>query len=184
MHQGAARLVHLAALLVFHLKGLSCRDNDHGRGIQRRPRQRASLVQVQHRDRPRLAQGQMIGVMTIFQRAERLLADRLARHQPQDHAVLAAQEVRVGQRHALRCEPRLATAGRHAQTEIRHIRRKTRQRMIRIAPTPKPFGGGRESQRRCRQLVAGFEIRLHAVENLGLVDFGGEGGHRLSRSIQ
>ena len=101
MHQRTAGLVHLAALFFFHLKRLPRGDDDRGRGIQRGAGDALGFLQIQHRDRARLAQRGVIRVAAILQRLDGLLTNRLAGHQPQNHAVLAAQQVGVDPRHAL-----------------------------------------------------------------------------------
>jgi hypothetical protein len=121
VHQRAAALVHLAALFVFHLKRLPRGDDDRGRGVQRGAGHALGLVQIHHRESARLRAARVVGMQAVAQGAQRLLADRLARHQPQDHAVLAAQQVRVDQRHAFGRQPGLAAAGGHAQAEVRHV---------------------------------------------------------------
>ena len=91
MHQRTAGLIHLAALFVFHLKRLPSGDNDRGRRVQHGAGDALGFFQIQHRDRARLAQCGVIRVAAILQRLDGLLADRLTGHQPQNHAVLAAQ---------------------------------------------------------------------------------------------
>lgn len=81
VHQRAAAVVDLARLFVLHLERLPCRDDDGGRCVERGARDALRLVQIQHRDRPGLAQRRVVRVRAIAQRAQRLLADRLARHQ-------------------------------------------------------------------------------------------------------
>ena len=118
-----------------------------GRGVQRAAGHPLGLVQIQHRDRPRLAQCQVVGVAAVFQRPNGLLANRLAGHQPQNHAVLGAQKVGINEQHAFCCQPGLAAAGGHAQAEVRHIGWKSRQRVVRIATPPQAFGGGGKGNR-------------------------------------
>jgi hypothetical protein len=180
VHQRAARLIHLAAFLVFHLKRLPGGDDDGGRGVERGAGEALGLVEIDHRHRPGLAQRHVVRMPPVAQRAQGLFANRLARHQPQDHAVLGTQQVGVHLRHALRRQPGLAAAGRHAQAEIGHVRRKAGQRVVWIAAPPQPLGGGGEGERRRQQLVTGAKVGLDAVQHLLLVLLGGKGGHGVS----
>ena len=88
VHQRAAGLIDLAALLVLYLKRLPGRNDDHGRGIQRQSRQASRSVEIQHRYRARLAQGQIVGMAEVPQCAQGLLANRFAGHQPEDDGML------------------------------------------------------------------------------------------------
>ena len=126
VHQRAAGLVDLAAFLVFHLKRLASGDNDRGRGIQRGAGDALGLFQVQHRDRAGLAQGSVVGMLPVLERLEGLFADRLARREPEDDAVFAAQQVGVDSLNTFGRQPGFAAASGHPQAEVGHVGREAR----------------------------------------------------------
>ena len=147
MHQRAARLVNLAAFFFLHLERLPRGDDDRGRGIQRRAGHALGCLKIEHGDGARFAQRGVIRVVAVLQCLDGLLSYWLAGHQPQNDAALAAQQMRVDELHAFRRQPGLAAAGGYAQAEIRHVGRKTGQRVVRVAPTPQAFGRGGEGNR-------------------------------------
>ena len=177
LHQRAAGLVNLQPFGLVAAESLH-RGNDHHCGrIQRGPRQRFGFVQVHHRHRAGQLQRVMVGMGGMTQRLQGLLADGVAGHQPQDHAVLAAQQVRVDQRHRARCEEGLAAAGGHAQAEVGHVDGEARQGMELLALLPQ-FPGRRVKRGvRIAGGMAGDEILLDGLEHPGLVVLRRERAH-------
>lgn len=62
VHQRAAGLVNLAAFFFFDLERLPGGDDEDGRGVQGRSCDALGFLQIQHGDRSRLAQGDVVGM--------------------------------------------------------------------------------------------------------------------------
>ena len=182
-HELAAFLVHLELVHLLLRKRLPGCHNHDRRGVQRRPRQRLRLIEIEHRHGARLGQRGVIRMLAVSKGLQGLLANDIRRHQPQNDAMVGLQQVPVHQRHAPRPNQSLAAACRHPQAEVRHSFVKAGDGPVTARLAPELLHRPVKRRFRLAHDPALPEIRLHAGEQGLLVFFGGERGHDETPSL-
>src|SRR5690606_4335277 len=135
------------------------------------------LFEVENGERPRFGQCSVQRRLPVLQQPEGLVADGLGWHQPQQQAVVAAQQMRVDQRDALGRQPGLSATGWDAEAKIWHVGREAFDAVVRHSPMPEIIGNRGKCQAGIPEFMALVQVEAHAVERAPLVLLGNEGSH-------
>ena len=120
----AVLVINLPPGRILHAESLNRRHDDDGLSLDRRAGQPQRFFNRHHLHRAaRQFQCAAVGMARIAQRVGGLVENRVAGHEPKHDGAVGAQQFRHGESGGVAGQQGFSAAGRHAQADIRHLRR-------------------------------------------------------------